>query len=226
MQPALGLDPAPARAAGRAVSDAPAWRAPGEPHPVAGFASGTVDVWWLSAARGDPVVRTLIARYAGEHPSSLRLASGPHGKPMLEAARLRFNLSHSGGTTLLAFALDVEVGVDVEHARVVRRRDALLARCFTPAERARLRATSEPDTALLAAWTAKESVVKAIGRGLAYGLARVELDLAGEHPRLAAVAGEAGPATRWTLRALPPLPAASAALAHAAGPLALRCFRG
>lgn len=207
------------------MSDAPAWRTPGEPHPVAGFASGTVDVWWLSAARGDPAVRALIARYAGEHPESLRLTSGPHGKPMLEAARLRFNLSHSGGTTLLAFALDAEVGVDVEHARVVRRRDALLARCFTVAEQARLRTDPDPDRALLAAWTAKEAVVKAVGRGLAYGLARIELDLAGDRPLLVAVAGEAGPASRWTLRALPALPGASAALAHAAGPLALRCFR-
>jgi 4'-phosphopantetheinyl transferase len=226
VQPALGLDTAPARGDGWLVSDAPAWRAPGEPHPVASFAAGMVDVWCLRAARGDAAVRSLIARYAGVVPAALELVPGPHGKPALPAGALRFNLSHSGGTTLVAFALGVEVGIDVEHARVVRRRAALLARCFTEAERVRLGRAPDPDAALLAAWTAKEAVVKAIGRGLAYGLGRVELDLDGVQPGLTGVAGAAGPATRWVLRALPPLPGAAAALAHGAAPLSLRCFHG
>lgn len=202
-----------------------AWRPAATPHPVDTFAAGTVDVWCLNAGRGDPAVRALIARYAGQPLASLRIAPGPHGKPVLDAPRLRFNLSHSGGTTLLAFALDVDVGVDVEHGRVLRRRDALLARCFTPAERARIVVAADPDAALLAAWTAKEALVKAIGRGVAYGLSRVDLDLSGASPTLATLVGPAGPAARWRLRQLPALPGAHAALAHSEPEMALRCFR-
>ncbi|HET7845289.1 MAG TPA: 4'-phosphopantetheinyl transferase superfamily protein [Xanthomonadales bacterium] len=202
----------------------PGWRPVPTPHPADSFGAGTVDVWRVSAPRGAPAVRALVARYAGAHPESLRVVAGAHGKPMLEAAPLRFNLSHSGGTTLLAFALDVEVGIDVEHDRIVRRRDALLRRCFTPAEQARIAGAADPDAALLAAWTAKEAVVKAIGRGLAYGLAKVQLDLSGPAPALAALAGDAGPAMRWRLRSLPAVPGAALALAHGAAPLALRCF--
>jgi len=102
----------------------------------------------------------------------------------------------------------------------------LLARCFTPVEQARLRAALEPDAALLAAWTAKEALVKAIGRGLAYGMRRVELDLAGTWPRLLVLDGPGGPAERWRLRQLPPVPGAVAALAHADALLTLRCFTG
>lgn len=202
----------------------PAWQRP-TPDPAATLGAGMVDVWHLRVARGDPAVRALIARYAGEPAEALRLVAGVHGKPALAPpSRLRFNLSHSGGTTLLAFALSVDVGVDVEHARALRRRDALLARCFTTAEQARLRAVADPDAGLLAAWAAKEALVKAIGRGLAYGLRQVELDLDGPVPRLLSLAGPAGPAGRWRLRELPPVAGAAAALAHADADLGLRCF--
>jgi 4'-phosphopantetheinyl transferase len=203
----------------------PAWRAATQAEAVATFATGTVDVWRLAAPRGAPAVRELIACYAGERPESLRIVPGPHGKPTLDAAALRFNLSHSGGTTLLAFALGVDVGIDIEHARTLRRRDALLARCFTPDERAQVCAARDPDAALLAAWTAKEALVKAIGRGIAYGLRHVHLDLpAAGAPCLVALDGPAGPARRWRLRSLPPLPGSAAALAHGDAPLAMRCF--
>jgi len=206
------------------MSAAGTWQPVGTVHPADSFAAGMVDAWRLVAARGAPAVRALIARYAGQDPGTLALVAGRHGKPQVAVGPLRFNLSHSGGTTLLAFALDVEVGIDVEHARVLRRREALLARCFTPAEQATLRVAPDPDAALLAAWTAKEALVKAVGRGLAYGLGRVELGLGDAFPALRSLSGPAGPAACWRLRELPPVPGAAAALAHADAALALRCF--
>ena len=92
---------------------------------------GTVVEQEIFVPRGAPAVRALIARYAGATPESLQIVAGPHGKPMLAnglspgGAPLRFNLSHSGGTTLLAFALGVEVGIDIEHAREAARESRL-----------------------------------------------------------------------------------------------------
>lgn len=156
----------------------------------------SIHLWLLRGGRDDPRVHALVARYAGCAAESLVPCIGPHGKPYLDGHRLRFNLSHSGDWTVLALAWSVELGVDLEHARRVRRRTALLERCFTTAEQARL--ASGGDRALLRYWAAKEALVKAIGRGIAYGLKQIEV---GEHPdgRLAVVAlgGPAAPAARW-----------------------------
>ena len=69
-----------------------------------------------AAARG--ILRALLGAYVDADPHALRLEQGPHGKPRLAGEdRLRFNLSHSGDVVLYAFALDREVGVDVELPR-------------------------------------------------------------------------------------------------------------
>jgi 4'-phosphopantetheinyl transferase len=156
----------------------------------------SIHVWLLRGGRNDPRLRALVACYAGCAADTLALCIGAHGKPYLDGHGLRFNVSHSGDWTVLALGWSVELGVDLEHARRVRRRTALLERCFTPAERTRL--ASGGDQALLRYWAAKEALVKAIGRGIAYGLTQIEI---GEHAdgRLAVVAlgGPAAPAARW-----------------------------
>lgn len=161
-----------------------------------------ISVWCLAAVRRDPDVRERVARAAGVPLESLVIEADEHGKPFVVGVPdFEFNLSHSHGLTLLACAWGRPVGIDVE--RVDRRvdRQRLLARCFTDAERAWL--DEAPDRELLRAWAAKEAQVKAIGRGIAYGLRRIRLARAASGTlSVAHLDGPAGPAARWALAEL------------------------
>jgi 4'-phosphopantetheinyl transferase len=67
------------------------------------------------AGRG--VLRILLGAYTGEHPSAVRFAQEPRGKPILDlpgARALRFNMSHSGALAVYALTEMCDVGVDVE----------------------------------------------------------------------------------------------------------------
>lgn len=162
-----------------------------------------IHLWLLRGGRDDPRLRALVARYAGIDPAALALSVGAHGKPFLDGHPLRFNLSHSGDWSVLALAVGTELGVDLEHQRRVRRRAALLERSFTEGERQRL--AGGGDTAFLRYWAAKEALVKAIGRGIAYGLKQIEIDedVAG-NLRVRALGGPAAPASRWRIAGFEP----------------------
>ena len=200
------------------------WLPAGETHPAEELRDDEIHLWLLERGRGDPAVRALIARYAGVEPAELKFAHGAHGKPRVPDVALTFNLSHTGSHTLLACARGCELGVDLEHERRIRRRAALLERCFTEREQARMRADGPGEAALLRHWAAKEALVKAIGRGIAYGLKRIAIAFDGSHPRVVELDGEAGPPGRWQLAGFEPLPGAYAALAYEGTPRSLRGF--
>jgi 4'-phosphopantetheinyl transferase len=131
------------------------------------------------AARGR--LRLLLGAYAGLAPADLRFAYGAHGKPTLEtspaAARLRFNLSHSGDLAVYAVALGRDVGIDVERLRPVPEMEDIVRRWFPEEDRRRYAAGAGGDRvrAFFAAWTRREALVKARGEGLsAFGNAGVE----------------------------------------------------
>ncbi|MDQ0141253.1 4'-phosphopantetheinyl transferase family protein [Cupriavidus necator] len=119
------------------------------------------------ARRG--LLRWLLGGYLQCPPEALRFAVSAFGQPVLQwpQAGLAFSVSHTDGITLLAFARDCRLGVDVE-----RRADGLdapgLGRgVFSPAE-ARTLARARPDSTdtLLSLWTRKEALLKALGTGL------------------------------------------------------------
>ncbi|MGA2319509.1 MAG: 4'-phosphopantetheinyl transferase superfamily protein [Solirubrobacteraceae bacterium] len=134
--------------------------------------------------RSRGVLRALLGRYLDKDPSTLRFASGAHGKPaLLDAAagsaagpqpqpggraRVSFNLSHSGGLALYAVTPTVAVGVDVELARRPVEVLAVAARTFGAAEAERLRAL-DPATReqeFLRAWVRHEAALKCLGVGI------------------------------------------------------------
>ena len=91
------------------------------------------------------------------------------GKPRLVSNAVDFSLSHAGNFCVCA--LDSSpLGVDVELPRISM---AVAARCFHPDEATFLQTLPEEvqKDALLRLWTAKESYLKYLGRGL-----RVPLD--------------------------------------------------
>ncbi len=100
--------------------------------------------------------------------SRVDFALHEHGKPYLPGVpALRFNLAHSGEMALVAVALDVEVGVDVEHLRPLPGFAAVADRFFPPGY-------PPPRSArqFFQYWTRLEAILKAQGVGL-YGAGAV-----------------------------------------------------
>ena len=152
-------------------------------------------------ARAHGILRALLARYAGADPRALRFAEGSHGKPRLVGHDIRFNLSHSGDTALIAVARDREVGVDVELPRRSVDHVAIARRILGDAKAERLAALDGPDRQreFLRAWVRWEAVLKCRGTGIGGAsdppigpdpwVAELQLD----PPAAAALAVEHGP---------------------------------
>ena len=124
------------------------------------------------------ILRMILAHLLDASPQAIELSPGPHGKPQLASeSPIRFNVSHSADVALFAFALQREVGVDVEVRRTVEDAEQLAARFFSPGEAAQLRELSEPERSaeFLRLWTYKEACVKALGEGLAFPLDGIEI---------------------------------------------------
>jgi 4'-phosphopantetheinyl transferase len=116
-----------------------------------------------------------------------------YGKPFLPDDRVSFNISHSGNLIAGVIAPHGNVGVDAEYIRPVDWKE--YADCFTIQEWRAIALTDDPNRKLLEAWTKKESLVKADGRGLQITLTDVIL---GEESGV--IAGED---KKWYIRQLP-----------------------
>lgn len=151
------------------------------------------------------VLRRLLAGYCGREAGELVFVTGAHGKPALADASLAFNLSHSGAGAVLAITRGVDVGVDLESVLLPRQYAALARRyfCRREAEAVAAAAGHEREALFLRLWTAKEAVLKALGRGLAFGLDRLEFDPATLPPTLRCITPDGGAAPDWHVRALP-----------------------
>ena len=158
------------------------------------------------AARG--ILRQLLGRYLSRAPALLEFEYGAQGKPALRAPSpqpsLQFNLSHSHGVALFAFALGRNVGVDVELVRPDFAGEKIAERYFSPQEVAELRSLPPAlqHEAFFLCWTRKEAYIKARGQGLQVPLQSFQVSLTpGEPERL-----QAADSSRWSLRSLRPGP--------------------
>lgn len=86
-----------------------------------------------------------------------------YGRPFLPGAP-DFNISHSGHRVICAIAPYGRVGVDLEAITDVNIDD--LCRVFAPEEWNAIRSSVSPINTFYQFWTAKESLIKADGRGL------------------------------------------------------------
>jgi 4'-phosphopantetheinyl transferase len=120
----------------------------------------------LRWTRARSVLRHLLGSYLGREPDAIDFASGRHGKPALAGEEgIDFNLSHSGGTALLAFAIENPVGVDVEVAERSRDMLGVAARAFGRDELERLQALppAEREGEFLRLWVRHEAALKCRG---------------------------------------------------------------
>lgn len=175
---------------------------------------------WQPWQRGTPaesLVLPWLARQLDGADPAVALWRDAHGRPHLGAAHAGFdaNWSHSGRFLLMALGRDVRVGVDLEYLRPRPRAMDLAERFFTPAESRALSALppAQGEAAFVRLWCAKEAVLKAHGRGIAFGLERLEFSCRDGEWSLSACDRALGAPADWSLRSFSPLPGYLATLA-------------
>lgn len=164
-----------------------------------------------------PLVHPWLAERLGVGVDALGLWRDPHGRPHLGAthAGSDANWSHSGERLLVALGTGVRVGADLEFLRPRPRAMVLATRFFTPDEAAALQALPADlrEDAFVRLWCAKEAVLKAHGRGIAFGLHRLEFAAANGDWVLQDCDPALGPPADWTLYTFVPMPGYLATLA-------------
>ncbi len=119
-----------------------------------------------SMARG--LLRLLIGRYLGQPPGAVSFAYTLRAKPCLPSpATLAFNLSHSHGMALYAFAHSSELGVDIERENRALDTEEIARNFFTP-EEIRFIQQNESDgrnERFFFLWSRKEAYIKARAEG-------------------------------------------------------------
>lgn len=205
------------------------------PAAVAPLLGEDMHLWRLPYERGmrrAPLL-ALLAAYLEEDPASLELRDDEHGKPQLfvdgeEFRDLQFNWSHSGALALVAIARGVIPGVDIEQPRDGVKVLEIAQRFFSPREAETLAACegNEREALFYRLWCAKEAVLKALGRGLAFGLERVSFERRQDFWRPARFDPEAGETAGWCVHALSPAPGCAGALAWRGPGRVIRAWSG
>lgn len=157
----------------------------------------------FTMARG--ILRFLLSQFLDLHPETLQFFYSPWGKPSLgNGSPLQFNLSHSQGRAVYAFAWNQSIGVDIEQQNSQHDIEGIARRFFSKREYQALQCLrgKAKVTSFFRTWVQKEALLKAWGCGLSKPLSEVEVGLY-RNPSL----GE------WSLRALSAPPGFSAALA-------------
>jgi 4'-phosphopantetheinyl transferase len=166
-----------------------------------------IHVWRISYQRQQkrgPLVQ-LLGVYLDMRGDEVRLIDGEFGRPSLDptyGTSLGFNWSHSGDYALVAISRHLAPGIDIERRRPRNRSVDIAEHYFHRDEFAAL--VSLPPAArsdaFLELWTAKEAVLKALGRGIAFGLDRLHVASAGGRLELRWLDGD--DACAWQLQRL------------------------
>ena len=182
----------------------------------------------FTVARGR--LRMLLGRYMNLAPEAVVFGYSRRGKPELlgnQSWRLTFNISHSRDIALAAFALQRDVGIDVERIRSDTQFGKIAKRYFTHAEAAALQefTESQKPTAFFRCWTLKEAYLKARGGGLAMGLDSVEVIVRPDaRARITRIREEVPQPGNWRFAELLPGKGYVAALAVAGGDVKVHCY--
>ncbi|TAN01787.1 MAG: 4'-phosphopantetheinyl transferase superfamily protein [Rhodanobacteraceae bacterium] len=211
---------------------------------AARLAAGSIHLWRIPYAlsQGRAPLIGLLAAYLGIPASQVALDQNAKGKPRLNPAvfhsskaergatdkTLSFNWSHSGDYALIALSREAALGVDIERLGKNLRALEIARRYFDPAEAETL-ATLELDArnrAFIGLWCAKEAVLKAVGEGLSFGLARLAFARCGESDwRLERLDPALGHADAWQLAGFDAAPGYRGALAWRGNPREILAFR-
>ena len=165
------------------------------------------------------LLRTILGGYLATDPKRLNFFYSKKEKPSLgppnDSVDVTFNVSHSGGIALLAFARRKEIGIDVEQVREDFDVEAIARRFFSAREQEQLAAlpNDEKFEAFFRCWTRKEAYIKATGDGLSIPLHQFDVSIAPGHSNaLLSTRPDNSEAALWSLREIPAGPGYVAAL--------------
>jgi 4'-phosphopantetheinyl transferase len=150
------------------------------------------------AARG--LLRQALSEYLGTPAHEIRFSYGAKGKPAIAGSPLQFNVSHSEEMAVYAFALEMPLGIDVEHIRPLDDLEAIAHRFFSPGEWTAIEAMRPEKRidAFFRCWTRKEAYIKATGDGLSYPLNKFDVSVTGPAQMLS-VEGDLSEASLWSM---------------------------
>ena len=116
-------------------------------------------------------LRIVLANYLGLKPVEVPILYEASGKPVLHEScgrGLHFNVSHSDRLAIYAVTRAGQVGVDVELQRDLPNAEMLVERFFSLRDRQIFQSLPEGErrAAFFRAWTRKEAVLKAVGKGV------------------------------------------------------------
>ncbi|NOJ04134.1 4'-phosphopantetheinyl transferase superfamily protein [Vibrio splendidus] len=132
-------------------------------------------------------LRAILSRYSCLPPEKWRFEYGEKGKPSLIEKQqietgLNFNISHSKEHLLIAVCQkegkQVQLGVDIEHARSSTNIDSIMKHYFSDKELTDLLKLNKEEQRerFFDLWALKESYIKATGKGLATSLRSFSFD--------------------------------------------------
>jgi 4'-phosphopantetheinyl transferase len=168
------------------------------------------------SARGQ--LRIILGRYLGLDPRAVLLSIEQSGKPVLDpslSSDLKFNVSHSEAQAIYGMTRRGRIGADVEKQRFIPNSEGLVERFFTQRERDAFFPLPEPErlAAFFRAWTRKEAVLKAVGRGV-QALDQCDVTFCANEPEMVLRLGDdTESAEKWFLRSWQPQPGYAAAVA-------------
>lgn len=134
------------------------------------------------------VLRNVLGHVLNENPKYLDITYTRLGMPVLTPRSghpaVCFNVSHSYDLALIAVALDQPVGIDIEKIRNDIDHQGLSKRFFSENEYRNIMEYQGQDRlrAFFATWTRKESIVKAMGTGIASGLKSFDVSVGPDSP--------------------------------------------
>ena len=178
------------------------------------------------------LLRKALARVLQRPAGEFVIHQGDGGKPFLDAVcagqAVCFNVSHSHGLAMVALSLDRQLGIDVEKIRADVNLEKLAARFFSAGEARALREYhGDVQAAFFATWTRKEAYVKALGKGIAFGLGEFDVNVCPhEAPRLLANRRDPAAAANWHMENIETEAGFIATVAADGGEFTLRCWQG
>ncbi len=134
------------------------------------------------------ILRELLGKYTNCRAADVAITYGNYGKPSLCSTNpkqsVQFNISHSHGLVLLAFAIDRVLGVDLELVREGFVGEEIAERYFSSQEVNELKALPPHlrTEGFFLCWTRKEAYVKARGKGLEIPLKSFSVSLTPGQP--------------------------------------------
>ena len=129
------------------------------------------------------LLRRLLSNCLEKEPGELTFSYQQHCKPTIDDKynnkSIEFNVSHSGNYGLIAMTLENKVGIDIEETNPEIDFQSLSNRFFSDNEKKELINLDKDEQldAFYRVWVRKESFIKAIGKGVAFGLDRFSVSL-------------------------------------------------